>query len=73
MQILVMTKKAGKELQSDMTRLGKKAHLFHSGLNANEKDQVHSLMGKDIVIATTGISDEPFDVDIFFYQCMDAK
>jgi hypothetical protein len=53
-QILVMTKAAGLRLQQELTTGGKQPHFFHSGLAASQKETIHFLIGRELVIATTG-------------------
>lgn len=53
-QILVMTKAAGLRLQQELTTAGKEPHFFHSGLAASQKETIHLLIGRELVIATTG-------------------
>ena len=53
-QVLVMTVAAGRALQTDMAKRGTAATLFHSGLEHGEKGKIHEVMGKSVVIATTG-------------------
>ena len=49
-----MTVAAGRALQTDMAKRGTAATLFHSGLDYGEKEKIHEVMGKSVVIATTG-------------------
>jgi superfamily II DNA helicase RecQ len=52
--ILVMTKAAGVRLQQELTSAGKRPHFFHSGLDPSQKETIHLLIGRELVIATTG-------------------
>ena len=54
LQILVMTKAAGVRLQQELTSAGKRPHFFHSGLDPSQKETIHLLIGRELVIATTG-------------------
>ena len=54
-QILVMTKAAGLALQAELRVKGRESHFFHSGLEADDKDKIHGVLGKITVIATTGL------------------
>ena len=66
MQILVMTKTAGINLQADIAKRGQVSHFFHSSLDAGEKEKIHGLMGKALIIATTGWWLETvFGLDLF--------
>jgi hypothetical protein len=49
-----MTKGAGLCLQNELTKRGKISHFFHSGLEASDKQNVLELIGRKLVIATTG-------------------
>jgi hypothetical protein len=49
-----MTKAAGLSLQAELRVKGKESHFFHSGLEAADKDKIHGVLGKMLVIATTG-------------------
>ena len=60
-QILVMTKAAGLALQAELRVKGKESHFFHSGLEAADKDKIHGVLGKMIVIATTGLVVKVFE------------
>ncbi len=51
-----MTKGAGMCLQHELANRGKVSHFFHSGLGASDKQNVHELIGRKLVIATTGKS-----------------
>ena len=50
-----MTKAAGLTLQSDLKEKGKDSQFFHSGLEIADKERIHGVLGKMIVIATTGL------------------
>jgi hypothetical protein len=49
-----MTKAAGVRLQQELTSAGKRPHFFHSGLDPSQKETIHLLIGRELVIATTG-------------------
>jgi hypothetical protein len=49
-----MTRAAGLRLQQELTSAGKQPHFFHSSLPSSEKENIHALIGRELVIATTG-------------------
>jgi hypothetical protein len=49
-----MTLAAGRSLQADMATRGTTSTFFHSGLQLDEKEKIHELLGTSVVIATTG-------------------